>query len=155
RQPADRGRAVAQARARRSRRRPRVAAMTGPATAGAIPASSLDPFSDAALRDPWAIYRELRDLGPVFHLTEHDLYPVMRYEDVRAVLGDWETYSSLSVALNPGFNQMASGSVDTNILMASPPAHHRLRAVLGEDLAPRGLREKYEAFVTERADALV
>jgi cytochrome P450 len=53
------------------------------------------------------------------------------------------------------FNKMAGQKVETNILMASPPAHHRLRAVLGEDLAPRGLREKLEGFVTDRAEALV
>jgi cytochrome P450 len=124
-------------------------------TAQAPPGSDLDPFSDAALCDPWGIYRELRDLGPVVRLTEYDLWAVTRYADVRAVLGDWETYSSLSVGLNPVFNQMAGQHVDTNILMASPPEHHRLRAVLGEDLAPRGLREKLEEFVTERAEALV
>lgn len=124
-------------------------------TTEAIPASDLDPFSDGALRDPWPIYRELRDLGPVVYLPQYGLSAVMRYADVRAVLGDWETYSSLSVGLNPVFNEMAGQKVETNILMASPPAHHRLRAVLGEDLAPRGLREKLEGFVTERADALV
>ena len=48
-----------------------------------------------------------------------------------------------------------AGGVDTNILMASPPQHHKLRSVLGEDLAPRGLRQKLEEFVTERAEALV
>lgn len=124
-------------------------------TTDAIVASDLDPFSDEALRDPWAIYRELRDLGPVVELPRYGLSAVMRFADVRAVLSDWETYSSLSVGLNPVFNEMAGQSVDSNILMASPPAHHRLRSVLGEDLAPRGLREKLETFVTERAEALV
>lgn len=120
-----------------------------------IASSELDPFSEDALPDPWNIYRELRDLGPVVYLPRYQLWAVMRYADVRAVLSDWETYSSLSVGLNPVFNEMAGQKVETNILMASPPAHHRLRAVLGEDLAPRGLRAKLEGFVTDRAEALV
>ena len=124
-------------------------------TTEAVPASDLDPFSDAALGDPWPIYRELRDLGPVVHLPRYELWAVTRYADVRAVLSDWQTYSSLDVGLNPVFNEMAGQNVETNILMASPPAHHRLRSVLGEDLAPRGLREKLERFVTDRAEALV
>ncbi|MGA9859290.1 MAG: cytochrome P450 [Solirubrobacteraceae bacterium] len=124
-------------------------------TTETIPSSDLDPFSDAALRDPWELYRDLRDRGPVVYLPQYELVAVMRYADVRAVLGDWETYSSLSVGLNPVFNEMAGQKVETNILMASPPAHHRLRAVLGEDLAPRGLREKLERIVTDRAELLV
>jgi cytochrome P450 len=49
---------------------------------------------------------------------------------------------------------MAGAKVDTNLLMAAPPAHDRLRTVLGDDLAPRGLRVKLENFVTERAESL-
>jgi len=54
----------------------------------AIPASDLDPFSDAALADPWEIYRELRDEGPVVRLPQYGLAAVMRYRDVHAVLAD-------------------------------------------------------------------
>lgn len=120
-----------------------------------IAASDLDPFSDAALADPWTIYSELRNAGPVVFLPQYGLAAVMRYSDVHDVLGDWSTYSSLFVGLNPIFNEMAGKNVETNILMASPPAHHQLRTVLGEDLAPRGLREKLEGFVVERAELLV
>src|SRR4051794_35524371 len=118
-----------------------------------IPASSLDPFSDDALVDPWDIYRELRDLGPVVALPQWGLHAVMRYDEVRTVLRDWETYSSSAVGLNPTFNAVAGAT--TNILMASPPLHHKLRSVLGEDLAPRGMRQRLEEFVTDRAEALV
>lgn len=122
---------------------------------GTIQSSDLDPFSDVALADPWQIYRELRDLGPVVYLPAYELWAVMRYADVRTVLGDWQTYSSLLVGFNSVMNELSTRSPETNILVAHPPAHHRLRAVLGEDLAPRGLREKLEGFVTERAEALV
>ncbi|MFL5847041.1 MAG: cytochrome P450 [Solirubrobacteraceae bacterium] len=123
-------------------------------TTTVLATSAADPFSDAALVDPWEIYRELRDVGPVVHLPQYDLHAVMRHADVRAVLGDWETFSSRAVGLNPTFNAMAGG-VTTNILMASPPQHHKLRSILGEDLAPRGLRQKLEEFVGERAEKLV
>jgi cytochrome P450 len=120
-----------------------------------IPVSDLDPFTDEVLADPWPLYRRLRDLGPVVHLPRYNLWAVTRYDDVRAVLGDWETFSSMSVGLNPVFNEMAAANADTNVLMASPPAHDRVRAVLGEDLSPRGLRDKLEGLVTERVDSLV
>ncbi len=117
-----------------------------------VPTSDLDPFSDEALKDPWALYRELRDLGPVVLLPKYDLWAVTRYDDVRAVLGDWQTYSSRSIAFNSVFNEL---SQEANILTSSPPDHDRLRAVLGDDLAPRRLHEKLKGFVTDRAEALV
>jgi cytochrome P450 len=119
-----------------------------------LPVSYADPFTDDALPDPWAIYREWRDGGPVVLLPQWDLHAVTRHSDVRAVLGDWETFSSRAISLNPAFNAMAGG-VDTSILMASPPQHHRLRSILGEDLAVRGLREQLDDFVTSRAEAIV
>src|SRR4051794_19452790 len=96
----------------------------------AMRGTDLDPFSDEALVDPWAIYRELRDIGPVVRLERYGLSAVMRYEDVRTVLADWETYSSMAVGLNAAFNDMAGPKASTNILMASPPDHHKLRAIL-------------------------
>jgi cytochrome P450 len=122
-------------------------------TSTLLAASHLDPFTDEALADPWDIYRELRDAGPVVALPDYGLHAVMRYDEVRRVLHDWETFSSKAVGLNPRFNAMAGG-VTTNILMASPPQHHKLRSVLGEDLAPRGLRQRLESYVEERAETL-
>jgi cytochrome P450 len=79
----------------------------------------------------------------------------MRYADVRAVLTDWETFSSLGVGLNPVFNQIAGEKVDTNLLMSAPPQHQRLREVLGADLSPRALRGKITEMISERAEAIV
>ena len=41
------------------------AGTTEAATASGAPASDIDPFSDAFLRDPYPYHAELRDLGPV------------------------------------------------------------------------------------------
>ncbi|MET8468757.1 hypothetical protein ABZY90_35590 [Streptomyces sp. NPDC006422] len=39
----------------------------------ATPASDVDLYTPAARADPYAVYAELRSLGPVVHLTRHDL----------------------------------------------------------------------------------
>ena len=70
------------------------------------------------------------DLGPVVALPQWGLHAVMRYDEVRTVLRDWETYSSAAVGLSPKFNAVAGAT--TNILMSSPPLHHKLRSVLEE-----------------------
>lgn len=43
-------------------------------TIQAVPTSVLDPFSDEALNDPWALYRELRDLGPERFWSQPDTF---------------------------------------------------------------------------------
>ena len=36
--------------------------------AGAVPVSDLDAYTDAALLNPWPVYRQLRDAGPAVWL---------------------------------------------------------------------------------------
>jgi cytochrome P450 len=119
------------------------------------PSSDIDPFTDEALVDPWALYHSLRELGPVVQLPQYGISAVMRFDDVRAVLEDWQTFSSMGVGLNPIFNQVAGEKADTNLLMASPPHHQVLRQVLGADLSPRALHGKVAEFIKERADRVV
>ena len=52
-----------------------------------------DLWSDANLRDPFPLYAELRRLSPVVRLARHDAYAVTRYDEVRSLLQDWESFS--------------------------------------------------------------
>ena len=38
------------------------------------PISDLDPYSDEALIDPWAVYRELQGLGSAVWLTRYQMF---------------------------------------------------------------------------------
>ena len=58
------------------------------------PTSDVDLFTDQALAEPYEIYRELRDLGPVVHLSAHDVYAIPRHAGVRAISRDWEGFTS-------------------------------------------------------------
>ena len=53
-----------------------------------------DPQALSAIDDPYPVFDELRENHPVFHSAERDLWVVSRYEDVRAVLLDAETFAS-------------------------------------------------------------
>ena len=59
-----------------------------------VPVSDVDLFTPEARVDPYPIYEELRALGPVVHLSRYDLYALARYEQVRAALMDWKTFTS-------------------------------------------------------------
>jgi cytochrome P450 len=53
-----------------------------------------DPFSTHLGANPYPLYRELREQGPVHHAMPSDIHCVTRYEDVRWVLGQPELFSS-------------------------------------------------------------
>lgn len=112
----------------------------------ATPQTTVDLFGPDLAADPYATYRELRDLGRAVFVPAHDFWLVSRYDDVRAAANDWETWtSSKGVALLDQFNEPMLGT----ILATDPPGHDVLRGVLAEQLAPRSLGRLREAIVTQ------
>jgi cytochrome P450 len=124
--------------------------MTSTATRPA-PETDIDLFSDEVLMDPFPYYKQLRDLGPVVHLTKYGLYGLFRYDQVHTALHDWETYSSAQgVALNP----IALEAWKDSILCMDPPQHGVLRKVFDDALRPKFVR-KVAGDIEQRADDLV
>ncbi|REF00954.1 cytochrome P450 [Thermomonospora umbrina] len=115
------------------------------------PSTDLDPYSDAAILEPYELYRTLRDLGPAVRLDRYDAWAVARYRDVYDALHDHETFiSGAGVGLTDELNRRMAGAPIT----MDPPDHTKLRAVVGKPLQPRELR-KYKESVRERAEGLV
>ncbi|SDD50120.1 cytochrome P450 [Streptomyces prasinopilosus] len=114
------------------------------------PSSDVDLFADDVLVDPYPVHAELRELGPVVHLRENDVYALTRYDVIRDALADWESFSSASIAFNPMANEALTGTS----LASDPPVHTRLRATLTENLSPRALRG-LKGGIEAKADALV
>ena len=103
-----------------------------------IPASDVDLYTEEARTDPYGIYAELRALGPVVHLTRYDLYALPRYDEVRAALMDWRTFSSArGVFVDPDVNAQLEGIT----LCSDPPEHTAMRSVLGRPLRQDRMRE--------------
>lgn len=115
-----------------------------------VPHSDVDLFADDVLEDPYPAYRRLREQGGAVYLDALDAWALPRYDDIRAALGDWQTFSSVHVALNGAVNEMLEGTV----LAADPPEHDRLRAVLSDRLGPRAIRH-LQTDIEARALVLV
>ena len=72
-----------------------------------------DPFSEAARKDPFASYKELRDRAPAYWSESTGAWIISRYEDVREVLTDWELFSSDAMSsailgIPPGVDPMTN-----------------------------------------------
>lgn len=124
---------------------------TPAAVPAGIPVSSVDFYSDDAIRDPYPVYEALRALGPVVYLEKHDLYALPNYREVSEVLRQPLRYSSArGVSPLQKVNDILVGST----LNSDPPAHDRTRAITSEPLLPGALRE-VEGRIQDAADGLV
>jgi cytochrome P450 len=130
--------------------RPKPALPMNTSTTRAL-ASTLDPYTDQALLNPWPLYRELREMGPVVWLDKHRMFALTRYDVVLKVLRDWEAFpSSFGVMMNDDMNQVLRG----NTLCSDGNAHNQLRRVVIRPLTPAALKS-LEHEVEREAEALV
>ena len=116
-----------------------------------IPSSDLDLFSDETLTNTLAAYKALRDVGPVVHLPQNELYAVTHFVSVQAALrADDILLNGHGVAANDLINGTSSEATITS----DGATHTRRRKVLTKPLIPKSL-EAVKQRVADNADALV
>lgn len=119
------------------------------------PDCDLDPFGDEFLTDPFPALASLRATGPVVYLTRYDVWGVLGYREVHAVLRDHERFSSAAGVGLANLSTDAYGWRKPSLLLeADPPEHGRNRGVVVGSMNPRALQGFAELFDTE-ARALV
>jgi cytochrome P450 len=111
-----------------------------------IPSTNIDIFSDASLLDPYPVYDELRELGPVVWLNAHGLYMLTRFNEVKSALAnDKDFISSKGVMMNEPTNEATAGIT----LCSNGESHKAMRKVLIEPLTPPALKELKEQIFSE------
>lgn len=98
----------------------------------AVDAVEYDPFSPEVLADPFPAYEALLARCPVHRFDRHDppFHTVVRHDDVKQVLRDWQTWSN-RYGVSPKFQRGVGLNTD-------PPLHTEFRkAVLGAFTARR------------------
>jgi cytochrome P450 len=110
-----------------------------------------DLYSDAAARDPYPTYKQLRELGPVVWLRRQRAFALPRYAECKSALRDDSLFiSGDGVALNPVSNRLGRGTT----LHSDGADHDRRRKLVAHRLLPRALRALGDA-VDEQAGAIV
>ena len=105
-----------------------------------------NPVSDEVARDPYAVYRRLRDRDPVHRMRLVDAWVLTRYDHADAMLRDHKRFS------NEGRRFYDTGL--TTILDLDPPDHARLRALVSRAFTPRSV-SRWEGRVQAIADRLL
>lgn len=103
--------------------------------------------------DPFDWYREMRAENPVSYDEERRAWDVFRYDDVRTVLSDHETFSSDTSPENgPGTD--GPNPLSESMLNADPPEHERLRQFVDDQFRPGAIRDR-RPYIETVAESLL
>lgn len=125
-----------------------------PSPAIDCPSLAIDPFSREFLSDPYPFHEEMREAGPVVHLSRYNLWATARQEHVHAVLNDWKTFCSAAGVGLSDFRKEKPWRTPSLILEADPPLHTKTRAILTRIMSPTAVRKLRENFIRD-AEVLV
>jgi cytochrome P450 len=120
-----------------------------------------EPRSAETWRDPFSMYRALRDQDPVHRVEDNgegeDYWVLSRFEHVLDAAVDAGTFSSAS-GLTFSYDEMEKlHGAETPIVMMDPPEHTTLRKLAIKRFTPQqvqSLEPMIREFVVERVERL-
>jgi cytochrome P450 len=120
----------------------------------AIPVSDIDPFAAEYFEDPLPAQEALREAGPVVRLSRYGVFACARYAEVKAMLDDWQAFSSARGVGIQDFAKEAPKRPKSLVLETDPPLHDRTRKVQARVLSPAAIAALRDPF-RDAAEALV
>jgi len=115
-----------------------------------------EPCSAESWRDPYPMYKALRDRDPVHHVAADDYWVLSRFDDVFGAAVDASTFSSAE-GLTFTYGEREKLGIEAPIVMMDPPEHTALRKLVIKQLTPRRILEiepMLRNFVIERVERL-
>jgi hypothetical protein len=118
--------------------------------------ATFTPRSGASWRDPFPMYRALRDHAPVHYVEHGDYWVLSRFDDVFAAARDVETFSSAS-GLTFSYGEIEALKLAPTIVMMDPPEHSTVRRLVSRGFTPRAvqyLEPQVRAFTVARIEEM-
>lgn len=122
------------------------------------PSARFEPRTEEGWRDPFTMYRELRDLDPVHHVERGDYWVLSRHRHVFDAARDTDRFSSAQ-GLTHLYDDVATAGLDTvrPMVFLDPPEHTEFRRLVAKGFTPRQVAEiepAVRAFAVERIESL-
>jgi 4-methoxybenzoate monooxygenase (O-demethylating) len=115
----------------------------------AIPELDADPFAVANILAPYELQTELRESAPVVFLKRYNTYAVARDAEVRAVLLDWQHFTTIYGAGLSDVREPDNWRELSPIAEIEPPKHTSIRAVMQRIISPSRIRSWRSGFEQE------
>jgi len=115
-----------------------------------------DPYSYEVDRDPYPVYRRMRDEAPVYYNEDLDFYALTRFDDCHAAFLDWQVFSSAKGTVL----ELMDGSmpIPGNLMIfMDPPRQTRYRNLVSKAFTPAriaALEAVVRSIAVEYLDAL-
>ena len=115
-----------------------------------------DPYDIEIDRDPYPLYRRLRDEAPLYRNERFDFYALSRFTDVEVAQKDWQTFSSAKgtvLELIKANFPTPSGM----FIFEDPPLHDLHRGVISRVFTPKrvaDLEDQVRRYCAQTLDHL-
>jgi cytochrome P450 len=116
-----------------------------------------DPYDPELVKDPYPMFRRLREEAPAYYNEQYDFYAVSRYQDVERGLGDRDTF----ISARGGILEMIQANIPMPpgvFIHEDPPLHTIHRSLLTRVFTPRkmaALEPQIRRFCARALDPLV
>jgi cytochrome P450 len=116
-----------------------------------------DPYKPEFFKNPYPVFRRLREEAPLYHNEEYGFHALSRYAEVERALKDTQALSSSRgsileiVKANPKLPEAL-------FIFQDPPIHTAYRALIQRAMTPKrmnGLEEQVRRFCAQCLDPLV
>jgi cytochrome P450 len=117
---------------------------------------SYDPYDVEIDKDPYPVFRRLRDEAPLYYNGAHDFYAVSRHADVEAGLRDAATF----ISGRGGILELIKAGIEMPpgvVIFEDPPTHTIHRRLLSRMFTPRRvavLEDKIREYCAHTLDPL-
>src|SRR6185436_10097552 len=95
-----------------------------------------DPFDIQIDKDPYPLWRRMREEAPLWFNERHEFWALSRFEDVEGAMKDWDSYRS-GQGSTLDFIKSGMELPPGNILMEDPPSHDVHRGLMSRVFTPK------------------
>lgn len=100
-----------------------------------------DPYNAAQRRNPYEVWRRLRDEAPVYHNEEFGFYALSRFDDVYAASLDPARFSSTGGTAIDMIGKPLDPMAANMMIHMDPPKHDAFRKVVARAYTPRRIAD--------------
>jgi cytochrome P450 len=99
-----------------------------------------DPYSYEIDEDPHPVWKQMRDVAPLYRNDRFDFWALSRFEDVHHASADWRTFSSSRGTVLETLD-IPPELLPQFMIFMDPPQHDRLRKVVGRGFSAKRIHE--------------
>lgn len=122
------------------------------------PVLDIDQFAIDNILNPYPLHEIIRENAPISYVEKYATYVTGRHDEVKAILGDWQNFTSTYGAGLADIRRPDNWRQPGPVVESDPPDHTNVRKVLTGIISPkviRGWQEDFEAYAKVQAERVV